>query len=98
MIESSEFAQAQSLLSNGLDPDLLLVESTAAGPSETVQFRQLIMAAPKHRTCLILGIGEQSLRKEASELGIKHLWAFLCGRGWRQRRFASPGECGVHDQ
>jgi DNA-binding NtrC family response regulator len=81
MIESSEFAQAQSLLSNGLDPDLLLVESTAAGPSETVQFRQLIMAAPKHRTCLILGIGEQSLRKEASELGIKHLLTKPLTRG-----------------
>lgn len=72
VIESEGCSQTQSLLSNGLNPDLLLVESSPANPSETSQLRQLLITAPKNSTCLIVGIGEHELRKEASELGIKH--------------------------
>jgi two-component system, NtrC family, response regulator AtoC len=73
LIEAAGWVQAQSLLSNGLDPDLVLIESTPAGPSETLEFRQFLRNAPKHCTCLIMGIGDQTLRKEASEIGIKYL-------------------------
>jgi DNA-binding NtrC family response regulator len=81
VIESGGYPQAQLLLSNGLDPDLLLVESTPAGPAETVQFHQLLKSSPKHRICLVLGIGEQLLRKEASELGIRHFLTKPVTRG-----------------
>ena len=81
VIESGGFAQAQLLLSNGLAPDLLLVESTPAGPTESLQFHQLLKFAPMPSICLILGIGEQMLRKEASELGVRHLLTKPVTRG-----------------
>jgi DNA-binding NtrC family response regulator len=73
VIESGGYLQAQLLLSNGLDPDLLLVESTPADPSEAARLRALLKSVPPHKICLALGIGEQSLYTEAVELGIKHL-------------------------
>ena len=72
VIESGEFSQAQSLLSNGLAPDLLLIESTPQGPSETVHFRQLLKSASKQNICLLMGMAEHTIRKEASDLGIRH--------------------------
>lgn len=71
IIESGGYEQARLLLCNGLDPDLLLVESINAGPSEAAQLHQLLKSASVRSICLILGIGEQTLRKEASELEIQ---------------------------
>ena len=73
VIEAGGFQQAQLLLSNGLVPDLLLVESTPAHAADTAQLCELLNCAPMQNVCLILGIGEQALREKASELGIKHL-------------------------
>ena len=73
VIESGGCGQAQLLLSNGLDPDLLLVESMPERATETVHFRDLLKHAPIDRICLILGIGEQMMRKEANDLGIKYV-------------------------
>ena len=41
VIEAAGRAQVNALLSNGLDPDLLLCEASPANSSETSQFRQL---------------------------------------------------------
>ncbi len=71
VIESSGCSQAQLLLTNGLDPDLLLLESVPPSSSETEQFRQLLKNTLSHDICLIVGMGETLLRREASELGIK---------------------------
>jgi transcriptional regulator with PAS, ATPase and Fis domain len=73
VIEAGGFQQAQLLLSNGLVPDLLLVESTPAHATDTAQLCELLNCAPMQNVCLILGMGEQALREKASELGIKHL-------------------------
>jgi len=81
VIDSPGYTQALSLLSNGLGPDLLLVESAPADPTETQQYLQLMKSAPKNRICLIMGISEQGLRKEASELGIKYVLTKPLTRG-----------------
>ena len=72
VIETTGHTQVHALLSNGLEPDLLLCEaSTASAPCAT-QFRELLGFAPKDRVCLITKLSEQHLRKEAAQLGIKH--------------------------
>ena len=73
VIEAAGRAQVNALLSNGLDPDLLLCEASPANSSETSQFRQLLKFAPADRVCLITKLGEQGLRREAAELGIKRV-------------------------
>jgi len=73
VIESSDFQRAESLLRNGLDPDLVIVESLSTGPIEAAQCVRVLRCAPRHRTCLILGSAEDGLRKQALDLGIKHL-------------------------
>ena len=73
VIEAGGYQQAQLLLSNGLVPDLLLVESTPAPATDTAQLCELLNCAPMQNVCLILGIGEQTLREKASELGIEHI-------------------------
>jgi two-component system, NtrC family, response regulator AtoC len=83
MIESGGYEQARLLLTNGLDPDLLLVESIKAGSSEGewTQLRQLLKSAPARSICLILGIGEQTLWKKASELEIQRFLTKPVTRG-----------------
>jgi two-component system, NtrC family, response regulator AtoC len=81
VIESGGYPQAQLLLNSGLEPDLLLVESTPEGSSGTVQLVQLLKGAPKHSICLITRIGEQALRDEASGLGIRRFLTKPVTRG-----------------
>ena len=71
VIEAGGSAQVQSLLSNGLDPDLLLCEAATLDSSGTAQYRQFLKFAPAHGICLITRMSEQGLRREASQLGIK---------------------------
>jgi DNA-binding NtrC family response regulator len=70
VIESGGFGQAQLLVSSGLDPDLILVESSSEHPVETVQIRDLLQCVPTQNLCLILGVGEERLRREALALGL----------------------------
>lgn len=72
VIQSDEYTQAQSLLSNGLSPDLILVESSQPGSPESAQCRELLKSAPADRFCLIAGTAYSGLRKDAYELGVKH--------------------------
>ncbi|MGB6744683.1 MAG: sigma 54-interacting transcriptional regulator [Terracidiphilus sp.] len=100
MIESNGYSQAQLLLNNGLEPDLLVVESAPASSSETVQFRQLLRSTFKHEICLIMGIGEPTLSREMSELGIKRFLTKPVVRGDIESMIAAihrpvePGSCG----
>jgi DNA-binding NtrC family response regulator len=80
-IESGGYAQAQLLLSNGLSPDLILVESKPDRPAEMAQLRQLLKLAPASRTCLVTGAGEPAVRQEAAGLGIRHLLTKPVTRG-----------------
>jgi two-component system, NtrC family, response regulator AtoC len=81
VIESGGYLQASLLLSNGLDPDLLLVESPPADTCEAAQLTKLLKIAPPGKTCVVLGIGDQGLRAEAAGLGIKHLLTKPATRG-----------------
>lgn len=72
VVDAAGSAQAQSLLGNGLDPDLVLCEASASDPSGSENFRDVVEYACKQRFCLITKAGELGLRDEASALGIKH--------------------------
>ena len=73
VIESSDYRQARLLLSNGLDPDLVLVEFVPSDATEAAERLRLLECAPKHKLCIILGMGDHQLRKELSDAGIVHL-------------------------
>jgi two-component system, NtrC family, response regulator AtoC len=75
VVEAAGSSQAQSLLSNGLDPDLLLCEASPLNSTESEQYRQLLSSIPVHRICMIAGVSEQTLRDQAAELGIQHFIA-----------------------
>lgn len=70
VIEAAGSSQANSLLSNGLNPDFLLCEASAVNSSETSQFRQYLKFAPAEKICLITRLSDQRLLAEADELGI----------------------------
>ena len=72
VIEAIGSAQVHSLLSNGLDPDLLLCEASSVDSSETAHYSQFLRYAAAQSICLITRMSEQGLRREASELGIRH--------------------------
>jgi DNA-binding NtrC family response regulator len=71
VIEASGHAQVHALLSNGLEPDLLLCEASMIGESPTAHFRQLLNFVPIDKVCLITKLSDQHLRQEAAQLGIK---------------------------
>lgn len=74
LIECDSCQQVQQLLSNGLCPDLLLIDGSS-GPFDTAQLRELLKSAAADKISLIYGSGDESLRKEALALGIVHLLA-----------------------
>ena len=71
VIETPGYSDATSLLSEGLTPDLLLLESHSARSSEMLNVRQLMTKLSRDRICLVMGIGDEKLRQEARELGIR---------------------------
>ncbi len=72
MVDVAGNAQAHSLLSNGLDPDLLICEVSSPDSSELIQYREFLNGVPAQTTCLIANLTEHTLRNEASALGVKH--------------------------
>jgi two-component system response regulator AtoC len=71
VVVASGCSQAHTLLSNGLCPDLVVVESWPAGLSDR-SHRELLSSAPARSFCIISGIAEEALRAEAIELGIRN--------------------------
>ncbi|MGA7256345.1 MAG: sigma-54 dependent transcriptional regulator [Candidatus Sulfotelmatobacter sp.] len=72
VVESDGYAQAQLLLANGLDPDLLLVDCMPAASLASDQYREMLKCVPAGRTWLVTGIGEQVPFREGIEFGIRH--------------------------
>lgn len=72
VVQSVGFDQAQTLLNNGLGPDLVLAEFQTPGSPEAPQFRELLKSVPAHKFCVVLGIAEEGHRCEAVELGIRN--------------------------
>jgi DNA-binding NtrC family response regulator len=73
LVECDSRQQAQLLLSNGLSPDLLLIGCSSANPLDTASCRQLLKLAAADKVCLIAGLDQSELRKDASALGIEHI-------------------------
>jgi two-component system, NtrC family, response regulator AtoC len=71
VIEANGFPQAQLLLSNRLDPDVLIVESPAQNSFENAQFREFLRVAPVDRTWLVVASNDQTARQEAIALGVR---------------------------
>ncbi len=71
VIEAAGFAQAQALLSNGLDPDLFLCEPSHICAPGTPRFLQVLNFAGIDRVCLITKLSERQLREEAGRLGVE---------------------------
>lgn len=71
VIEAEDYPRAHSLLVNGLDPDLVLVEPAADVPVENVQYLRLLKCARQASVCLIAGMAQNRAREEARGLGIR---------------------------
>jgi DNA-binding NtrC family response regulator len=72
VVHSCGYEQAQSLLNSRLSPDLVLLEPLPPESCEKAQYGQVLKSTPADSICLVTGIAEQELRKEASELGVKN--------------------------
>jgi two-component system response regulator AtoC len=69
LIEAGSYSQAQLLLSNGFEPDLLLVDSCQF---ETAELHKFLESAPIRHICLVTGAGEPMPQNKASQLGVTH--------------------------
>ena len=73
VIETPGNFDGSSLLREGLTPDLVVFESHSARSSDVLSIRELMSKFSRDRICLVMGIGDEKLRQEARELGIRHL-------------------------
>ena len=71
VVETAGLGQVNSLLSNGLDPDLLFCDASSAGAAETSQLGQFLDFVPADKICLLTKLSDRELRREAAGLGIK---------------------------
>lgn len=72
VVDAAGSAQATSLLSNGLDPDLLLFEISGSDSPEITQYQPFLQFTAPECICLVARVGEQSLLQDAAALGIKY--------------------------
>jgi two-component system response regulator AtoC len=72
VVEAPGDVQCLSLLSNGLNPDLLFCEASSAGSPGIAKLRQALKYISADKICLITRLGEQSLPLEAARLGVSH--------------------------
>ncbi len=70
LVHASGCDQSQILLSNGLDPDLVIIESPSGADSSDV-FNTL-QAASRSAVCLVCGPGEEHIRNRAAVFGVTH--------------------------
>ena len=70
VIEAAGQEQAYALLSNGLNPDMLLCEVSRVDSSDPPQFPQFLKFVAASKVCVITRMGEEGLRREADRLGV----------------------------
>lgn len=68
LVQTSSFEQARVLLSNGVQPDLVIFEPGRAG--STFELREIVRDASSAPVCLVCDPGEQRLRDLGKRLGI----------------------------
>jgi transcription antitermination factor NusG len=71
VLESDGYLQATAKLTDGLDPDVLLLECGNA-PSDAVGLRQLLKHSIRERFVLISERADPTFHREAVSLGIRH--------------------------
>ncbi len=81
VIEAAGSSQARALLSNGLEPDLLLCEVSPLDSTETAPYRGFLRFVSAPSMCLIARMSEQGLQQEAFALGIRHFLTMPVTRG-----------------
>jgi two-component system, NtrC family, response regulator AtoC len=72
VVDATGVAQAHSLVSNGLEPDVLLLEVSTPASSAAPEYQQFLPLVSSGRLCLITRMSEMGLRDEASASGIRH--------------------------
>lgn len=73
VVDTGSYEQGQSLISSGLIPDLLIIETPCWQSSETSRFREMLMRVPADKVCLIAGLAEINLEREGVESEIRHV-------------------------
>ncbi len=73
VIEASDPTQIDSLLSNGLDPDLMLFEAPATGASNPSLLRHLLRYISANKICLVTTLSGRESSSQAAGLGIKSI-------------------------
>jgi two-component system, NtrC family, response regulator AtoC len=73
VVQSNGCAQAHLLLTNGLGPDLVFVESPHSESSDLKEYKAFLHSARSATICLISRNDGQSQTREANEFGIRHL-------------------------
>ena len=68
LVQTSSSEQARILLSNGVEPDLVVFETPSSG--SIYDLREMFRAAAPCAFCVISGREEQRLRDAAAELGV----------------------------
>jgi DNA-binding NtrC family response regulator len=69
LVCASGCEQAQILLANGVEPDLVIIEPTA---SESISdFCDIIRAGSRSKICVVSGLSEQGLRDRAEASGVR---------------------------
>jgi len=81
VVQATRWQQVMSLLANGLDPDVVIVEGPHLDSSEPSSHRQLLESVAAHRVCMIVGVGEQLQRDQAAAIGIRYFIAKPVTRG-----------------
>jgi two-component system, NtrC family, response regulator AtoC len=82
VIEAGGYAQAHSLLINGLDPDLIICEISSVECFESKKYCELLKIAPADKICLIKKIGvREELFRETSISAIRHVLTSPVTRG-----------------
>lgn len=72
VIDAAGYAQAESLLTNGLEPDLVLYDSASTESARLSEIQRILQCAPRQQVCLVTKVSEGALREKACELGVRH--------------------------
>jgi len=68
LVQSSNCDQARILLNNGVEPDLVILESSAV--TGFAGLGEILRLSSKATVCLVHGLGESHLRSQVAELGV----------------------------
>ena len=79
VVQTHGFSQARLLLSNGLGPDLVLVESPSES-SDRAECKVFLQSARSAPVCLVSRLDRQLLVHEATQLGIRHFMSWPVNR------------------